>query len=144
MEQLIILGNDNPTVEEEYIYEPASPKRKLKELPPLVVAETEFRTVTFTQTMPAETVTVPPPANTRFAAFPTPQVVSVSLSTAIPRTTSVEMITEEETFGGPGEEEYVYEEEEEVEVDGIPTSRRVVRNGRQARRPQPRGWFGGW
>jgi len=37
MEQLIVLGNENPpqTVEEEYVYEPAGPKRKLKVPPPL-------------------------------------------------------------------------------------------------------------
>jgi len=35
MEQLMALGNDNPqNIEEEYIYEPASPKRKSKVPPP--------------------------------------------------------------------------------------------------------------
>ncbi|CAL1705049.1 unnamed protein product [Somion occarium] len=35
MEQLVALNNEEPTVEEEYIYEPASPKRKPKvQLPP--------------------------------------------------------------------------------------------------------------
>jgi len=38
MEQLILLGNENPnpqSFEEEYVYDPAGPKRKLKVPPPL-------------------------------------------------------------------------------------------------------------
>lgn len=65
-----------------------------QELPPIVVSEVAYepqiKTVVQTQT-----VTVPPPANTRLAAFPTPEPASPSTSASSPRTTAVEIITEE-------------------------------------------------
>lgn len=117
MEQLIALGNDSPqTVEEEYVYEPAGTKRKskYKELPPIVVSEYDTKTVIQTQT-----VTLVPPANTRLAAFPTPEAASSSSTPASPRTTAVEIYTEEEDGRKP---------------------KTVVRG---PRRPPTR-WFGGW
>lgn len=96
-----------------------------------MVAETvheELRTVVQTQT---EFVTVPAPAATRRAAYPSPEAFTPSLSTGIPKTTSVEI------FHEAVEEEEEYEEEEEEEVT-------VVRKPRPNRRP-PSGWFaGGW
>ncbi|KAH8833621.1 hypothetical protein DL96DRAFT_1666711 [Flagelloscypha sp. PMI_526] len=98
MEQLMALGNDNPqTVEDEYVYEPAGAKRKAKyphyELPPPVVkpviAETTIATVT-------QTVTVPPPNKVGGVATPVPEV-PLSYSTEAPRTTAVEIVTEEAT-----------------------------------------------
>jgi hypothetical protein len=70
-------------------------------------------------------VTVPPPAPTRLAAYPSPEKGDQMPTTASPRTTAVEIITEEE--------------EEEEEYDTPVT---VVRP-RPTRRP-PAGWFGGW
>uniref|UniRef100_A0A0W0F958 Uncharacterized protein n=1 Tax=Moniliophthora roreri TaxID=221103 RepID=A0A0W0F958_MONRR len=132
MEQLIALGNDNPqTYEEEYVYEPAGSKRKpakqFKELPPLVVSETQIETQVQTVT---ETKFVPSPSSTRLAAFPTPEPVESHTSTAIPRTTAVEIIREE-----------VEEEEEEEEEEEQITYRRGRRGS--PRRPPAR-WFGGW
>ncbi|KAH7914942.1 hypothetical protein BJ138DRAFT_1132933 [Hygrophoropsis aurantiaca] len=139
MEQLVIINSENPTVEEEYYYEPSGSKRKLKELPPLVIAETETKTVIQYQTLPAETVTVPPPANTRRAAFPTPEVVSSSFSTAIPRTTAI--FIEEEIIREPlrGDEIDDYELEE-IEEEGARTVK-VTRNGRQQSQRGNRGWL---
>jgi hypothetical protein len=65
-----------------------------KELPPMISEvsyETETRTIVQTQT-----VTVPPPANTRLAAYPTPEAASPSTSTGAPRTTAIEYITEDD------------------------------------------------
>lgn len=95
MEQLIALGNDAPqTVEDDYVYEP-SPKRKLKynELPPIVVSEVAYETQTKT-VVQTQTVTVPPPANTRLAAFPTPEPANPSTTPSSPRTTAVEIFEE--------------------------------------------------
>ncbi|KAF8163309.1 hypothetical protein B0H34DRAFT_694967 [Crassisporium funariophilum] len=94
MEQLISLGNDNPqnVVEDEYVYEPSKRKPKYKELPPIVIDEYAYETKTVVQT---QTVTVPPPANTRLAAFPTPEAASSSSTAASPRTTAMEVVTEE-------------------------------------------------
>ncbi|KAJ7452404.1 hypothetical protein B0H11DRAFT_2073264 [Mycena galericulata] len=122
MEQLIALGNDGPeSVEEEYVYEPKR-KAKVQQLPPIeTLFEPETKTVFQTQT-----ITVPAPANTRRAASPAPQVADPSSSTAdSPRTTAVEIVTEED-----------------VDEDGLKTVT-VVRSPRTTRRP-PRGWFGGW
>ncbi|KAF5365682.1 hypothetical protein D9758_003338 [Tetrapyrgos nigripes] len=92
--------------------------------PPIVVSEVQYETQTMTVT---ETRQVPPPANTRQVAFPTPEVVASYSTTFIPRTTAVEIITEEE------------EEEEEY----VPVAR-----PRATRRPPVGagggGWFGGW
>ncbi|KAJ7449818.1 hypothetical protein FB451DRAFT_1286652 [Mycena latifolia] len=119
MEQLINLGSDNPAaVEEEYVYEP---KRKAKlQLPPIeTLFEPETKTVFQTQT-----ITVPAPANTRRAASPAPQVADPSSTADSPRTTAVEIITEEDDEG-----------------DSLKTV--TVVRPRSTRRP-PRGWFGGW
>jgi len=90
MEQLIALGNDDhQTVEEEYVYEPSKRKPKFKELPPIIVSDYAYETKTVVQT---QTVTVPSPANTRLAAFPTPEAASSSFTTSSPRTTTVEII----------------------------------------------------
>jgi hypothetical protein len=130
MEQLIALGNDLPqSVEEEYVYEPPKPYRKqpkhFQELPPLVVSETAYETETKI-VVQTQFVTVPPPANTRLAPFPTPQVVGGTATSSPPRTTTVEIITEED-------------DDEEPE----PKSVKVARGPRATRRP-PTSWFGGW
>ncbi|KAK7014858.1 Phenylalanyl-tRNA synthetase [Favolaschia claudopus] len=115
MEQLIALGSDNPeTVEEEYVYEPKR-KAKISQLPPI---ELPIETKTIVQT-----VTVPAPANTRRAAFPSPQPADPSSIAESPRTTAVEIITEQDVD------------------DGLKTVT-VVRSPKAARRPA-RGWFGG-
>ncbi|OSX65528.1 hypothetical protein POSPLADRAFT_1065275 [Postia placenta MAD-698-R-SB12] len=119
MEQLMALNDDQPALEEEYVYEPAPPPRRNPKVPlfdalppPLIVTETayematEVRTVTHTQryTVPTEVI-APPPASTRRAATPTPQMLSRSSSTThIPRTTAVEVITEEPVIPEPEEE----------------------------------------
>lgn len=129
MEQLIALGNDEPAVEEEYVYEPSGRRKaKYQELPPLIVSETQYETETMIVTQ-IQTVTVPPPANTRFAASPAPQRAESSTGSA-PRTTAVEVITEE------------VEIEEEEEEDDEPTTVRVVRP--RPTRKVPGRWFGGW
>jgi len=120
MEQLISLGNDGPqAVEEEYVYEPAGAKRKSKF--PSVIAETQYETET---KIVVQTVTVPPPANTRLAPPPHPESAS-SLSTASsPRTTAVlEMV-------------------EDDEEDDEPRFKSGSRGSRTSRKPPAR-WFGG-
>ncbi|KAG1831744.1 hypothetical protein EV424DRAFT_1370601 [Suillus variegatus] len=141
MEQLVLINNDGASLEEEVFYEPAVSKRKLKELPPMVIAETETKTIIQYETLPASTVTVPPPANTRFAAFPTPEVFSSSYTTQIPRTTA---ITVEEDFireplRAEEVEEYEVEEYEDDDVRAVT----LRRNARPNRRPPPnsRGWL---
>ncbi|TFY62764.1 hypothetical protein EVJ58_g3672, partial [Rhodofomes roseus] len=136
MEQLVALNNEEPIVEEEYVqYEPANARRKPKNPfhnaapyydydtpydapynalpPPLVFTETavevavETKTVTHTlnQVVPTQ-VSNPPPANTRRAASPTPQIVTPSSSTThIPRTTAVEVVVEEPVIVEPEIEE---------------------------------------
>ncbi|GLB34946.1 hypothetical protein LshimejAT787_0205110 [Lyophyllum shimeji] len=130
MEQLHALGNDNPQhVEDEYIYEPVgSSKRKAKyrELPPLVVSETAYETETKT-VIQTQTVTVPPPANTRLAANPKPEGVTSPSTPSSPRTTAVEIVTEED----------------DDDVDEPRATRTLVRGPRATRRPPSR-WFGGW
>ncbi|KAJ8078785.1 hypothetical protein PM082_013068 [Marasmius tenuissimus] len=131
MEQLIALGNDNPqTVEEEHIYEAPVPKRKAKykELPPLVISKTQIETHVETVTA-TQTVQVPPPNSIRQVATPAPSPVDPHYSTAIPKTTAVEIIHEEI-------DDYEEEEEEEIEE-------RVVYN-RGPRRPPARWFGGGW
>ena len=71
-----------------------------------------------------QTVTVPPPANTRLAHIPTPEGVSIPSTASAPRTTAVEVVTEEE------------------EDDGVHV-RTAVRKPRPTQRPPSR-WFGGW
>ncbi|KIJ17418.1 hypothetical protein PAXINDRAFT_162278 [Paxillus involutus ATCC 200175] len=141
MEQLVLINSDGAAVEEEIYYEQPGPKRKLKELPPIIVAETETKTIIQYETLPAQTVTVPPPANTRRAAFPTPDVVSVSFSTAIPRTTAI--IYEEELVKEPLNIEEIDEYEVEEYEDGDGARVAVRRNGKPARRPPPprSGWL---
>ncbi|KAF9246511.1 hypothetical protein BU15DRAFT_40061 [Melanogaster broomeanus] len=137
MEQLVLINSES-AVEEEVYYEQPGPKRKFKELPPMVIAETETKTIIQYETLPAQTVTVPPPASTRRAAFPTPDVVSSSFSTAIPRTTAITY--EEEIIKEPLHLEEIeeYEVEEYQDDDG---PRVAVR--RNARRPPPprSGWL---
>ena len=109
-----------------------------QELPPIVVAETETKTLIQYETLPPVTVTVPPPANTRRAAFPTPEAVSSSFSTAIPRTTAITF--EEEIIREPVTEEIEEDEVEEYEEDEAPVP--VRRSVKPARRPPPP--RGGW
>ncbi|TFY74723.1 hypothetical protein EWM64_g9290 [Hericium alpestre] len=144
MEQLVALGNE-PEVEEEYHYEPLGaprapvppPKRRPnKELPPVIITEIEAVTRTITQvqietaTLPNETVTIPPPANTRRAASPTPSPYTSSSTSTLPRTTSIEVLVEEH-------EEIVHEEpiEEEEEEEYYPEP--VPRRKAPARRVPP-------
>ncbi|KAJ8589605.1 hypothetical protein M405DRAFT_738322 [Rhizopogon salebrosus TDB-379] len=144
MEQLVLINNDGATLEEEVFYEPAGGKRKLKvpplELPPMIVAEIETKTIIQYETLPASTVTVPPPANTRFAAFPTPEAFSTSYTTQIPKTTA--FTVEEEIIREPLRaeelEEYEVEEYEDDDVRAVT----MRRNPRPTRRPPPsRGWL---
>ena len=87
---------------------------------------TETRTVTHTQHHTVQTpAPVQQPSNTRRVASPTPNIMTSSSTTQIPRTTSVEVVVEEEVL-----------EPEEVE-----TTVTVMRNPRK--RP-PKRWFGGW
>ncbi|GJE95209.1 hypothetical protein PsYK624_113900 [Phanerochaete sordida] len=151
MEQLVALNADEPTVEEEeFVYEPAPPKRKAKVVnhapqyqalpPPLVITETaieiavetQFVTHTehHTETLPLKTVTVPAPANTRIVASPAPEAKRQSSTPSIPRTTSVERVVEEVVHAPPPIVEEVEEEEEETYVR-VPRSRRT-----------PNSWFG--
>ncbi|KAJ8521641.1 hypothetical protein ONZ45_g1704 [Pleurotus djamor] len=134
MEQLIALGNDGGQVEEEYVYEPPAgpPKRKAKfqELPPLVISETSYETETKT-VVETQFVTVPAPANTRRAASPTPVVIPSPTSSSSPKTTAVEIVTEEI----PAEEE-----EEELPMRTVT----VKRGGPGVRRAPPKRWFPGW
>lgn len=152
MEQLVSLGNDNPEryeedyvyeqpvkrtkprIEEEYIYEQPPPvvkrtKSKYREVPVVKevveeIIEPEVRTV-------VQTVTVPAPANTERVARPTPMVASPVTSTeAIPKTTAVEIITEE-VVEDDDYEEY-YEDERVV--------KRPTRPSGGSRRP-PNRWF---
>lgn len=85
---------------------------------PLYVGEAPFEveTMTIYETLPPSTVTVPAPANTRLAAFPTPEVLPSSSTSHGPRTTVVDVL-----------------------VDPQPTP--IYRN--PERRPPGR-WFGGW
>ncbi|KAG9318491.1 hypothetical protein JVU11DRAFT_582 [Chiua virens] len=112
-----------------------------QELPPIVIAETETKTIIQYETLPPLTVTVPPPANTRRAAFPIPEGVSSSFSTAIPRTTAITY--EEELVKEPLRMEEVeeYEIEEYEEEEEAPVA--VRRNVKPARRPPPSrsGWL---
>ncbi|KAG1891026.1 hypothetical protein F4604DRAFT_1703901 [Suillus subluteus] len=141
MEQLVLINNDGASLEEEVFYEPAGGKRKLKELSPMIIAETETKTIIQYETLPASTVTVPPPANTRFAAFPTPEVFSSFYTTQIPRTTAITV--EEDIIREPllAEEvdEYEVEEFEDEDVRAVT----LRRNARPNRRPPPnsRGWL---
>jgi hypothetical protein len=92
------------------------------------VIATEYKTVTKTETQkhtvqPA-VVTGLKAANTRLAPIPTPMPVTVSWSTAIPRTTSVQFIHEEVV-----EEEPVVPEEVVVEEVVEPVTQvKVTRN----------------
>jgi len=86
------------------------------ELPPIVVSELAYETQTRT-VVQTQTVTVPPPANTRLAAFPTPEPASPSTTPSSPRTTAVEIVTEEADDRRP---------------------KTVLRKRTPAR------WFGGW
>jgi len=87
-----------------------------KELPPIVISEYDPETKTVIQT---QTVTVPPPANTRLAAFPTPEAASSTSITGSPRTTAVEIIADDSDHRKP---------------------RTIVRGPPRV----PVGWFGNW
>jgi hypothetical protein len=82
----------------------------------------EIHTVIHTETLPASTVTVPPPAGTRRIAKPAPEGHSSTSSSFIPRTTAVETVVED------------FVEEIEEDFEEIP--------GRVPRPPAR--WFGGW
>lgn len=139
MEQLVLINNDGATLEEEVIYEPAGGKRKLKELP-FAVAEIETKTIIQYETLPASTVTVPPPANTRFAAFPTPEAFSTSYTTQIPKTTA--FTVEEEIIREPLRAEEIDEYEVEEYEDDDVRAVTMRRSPRPTRRPPPaRGWL---
>jgi hypothetical protein len=98
----------------------------LQEIPPAVFTEIETATRTVTQVhietqfVPNETVGLPPPANTRRVANPTPSPYTTSFSTMLPRTTSVEVLIEHE-------EAVVREEPVEVEEVVEEPRRRTVR-----------------
>lgn len=108
----------------------------LQELPPFI-AEIETKTIIQYETLPASTVTIPPPANTRFAAFPTPEAFSTSYTTQIPKTTAI-TIEEEITLRPDEMDEYDVEEYEDDDVRAVT----MRRNPRPTRRPPPsRGWL---
>lgn len=102
-------------------------------LVPVVITETaiematETRTVTHThhETV-APSVNVMSPSSTRRVASPTPNIMTSSSTTHIPRTTSVEVVVEQEVL-----------EPEEVE-----TTMTMMRSRRRA--PTGKRWFGGW
>ncbi|KAF5380816.1 hypothetical protein D9615_003962 [Tricholomella constricta] len=96
------------------------------ELPPLVVSETAYETETKT-VVQTQTVTVPPPANTRLAAHPKPEGATSPSTPSSPRTTAVEIVTEED----------------DDDVEDRRATRTVIRGPRATRRPPSR-WFGGW
>jgi hypothetical protein len=98
---------------------------QFQELPPLVVSEISYETETKT-VVQTQTITVPAPANTRRAEFPTPEAVSSPSTTDIPRTTAVDIITDED---------------DDSPSEG-PKTVTVVRGPRPTRRPAR--WFGGW
>jgi hypothetical protein len=111
----------------------------LQELP-FAVAEIETRTIIQYETLPASTVTVPPPANTRFAAFPTPEAFSTSYTTQIPKTTAITV--EEEIIREPLRAEEIDEYEVEEYEDDDVRAVTMRRNPRPTRRPPPaRGWL---
>ena len=68
-----------------------------------------------TETLPTKTVTVPAPANTRIVASPAPLISKKSATPSIPRTTSVEMVTEEEVPVPVQPASTIEEEEEYIE-----------------------------
>jgi hypothetical protein len=84
------------------------PPAHLPPPPPLILTETQViaETMTVTQTQhhthtqtAQRVVTVPAPASTRNAAYPAPEVGYASPATShIPKTTSIEIIHEEELF----------------------------------------------
>ena len=94
---------------------------------PSIIAETQYETETKTI---LQTVTLPPPANTRLAAPPHPESPSPSTTPSSPRTTAVVVVEEEE------DEE---DEEDDIELQ----AKGMSRGSRTARRPPSR-WFGGW
>ncbi|KAH9945918.1 uncharacterized protein BXZ73DRAFT_95439 [Epithele typhae] len=147
MEQLVMLNEAQPeVVEEDYIYnEPPPPPivppmgggwRKPKAIPPppFVITETaiematETRTVTHTLHETIKTAATNAPSNTRRVASPTPNIMSSSSTSYIPRTTSVEVVVEEEIL-----------EPEEVE-----TTVTMMRGPGRKRHPTGKRWFGGW
>jgi len=117
------------------------------EVPPVLITEIETATRTVTQVhietqfVPNEKVKGPPPANTRRVANPTPSPYSTSFSTALPKTTSVEVLIEHE-------EAVVREEPVEVEEIIEEPRRRSVRKPPlppafppAAYRPAPQRWW---
>jgi hypothetical protein len=92
---------------------------------PAVIAETQYETETKI-VVQTQTVTVPPPANTRLAPPPFPESASSPSTPSSPRTTSVLELVEDE------EEEY-----------DEPRYGSVSRGSRTARK-LPERWFGGW
>jgi len=93
-----------------------------RELPPLVISETAYETETKT-VVQTQTITVPAPAGTRRAASPAPVFIASSSITESPRTTTVEIITEED--------------------EALDSMRTVTVTRGTTRRP-PKRWFGGW
>ncbi|KAH8106835.1 hypothetical protein BXZ70DRAFT_915303 [Cristinia sonorae] len=143
MEQLVVLNNEEPVVEEEFVYDQRGPKRNIKipglqALPPPIVytettieIATETKTVTttqhHTQTLPTKTVTVPQPANTRHVASPAPEGKTAVATPFTPRTTAVEVVIEDVDMPSPVVE---------VEVEEPYPPKR--------RRQPKRSWFGSW
>src|SRR6266576_7099740 len=88
---------------------------------PAVIAETQYETET---KIVVQTVTVPPPANTRLAPPPYPESASSLSTPSSPRTTAVlEMVEDDE--------------------DDEPRSKSVSRGSRTSHKPPAR-WLGGW
>jgi len=98
------------------------PFYRYNELPPIVVSEIAYETETKT-VVQTQTVTVPPPANTRLAANPKPEGVTSPSTPSSPKTTAVEVVVDED--------------------DADRVTKTVVRKPRATRRPPSR-WFGGW
>ncbi|GJJ12351.1 hypothetical protein Clacol_006592 [Clathrus columnatus] len=136
MEQLIALGNEQ-TIEEEVVYD--TPRRKVKELPPLIETITQvIPPITHIETL-TETVTVPPAANTRVAARPAPEehVLKGPVVGDVKPTTAIEIVKETISVPPPP---ILAEEVEEVLEDpedfrGRERRVTVIQRPRQTRPP---------
>ena len=93
---------------------------------PSVIAETQYETETKI-VVQTQTVTVPPPANTRLAPPPFPESASKPSTPSSPRTTSILELVEED----------------EEEEDDDPRSNSISRGSRTSRKPPSR-WLSGW
>ncbi|KZV93384.1 hypothetical protein EXIGLDRAFT_613125 [Exidia glandulosa HHB12029] len=118
-----LMASDAPIAQttEEYVYEDLPPPRRPAAKVPPVLRRPEQRASTRTQTV---TIPVPPPAHTRLAANPSPEIMSTATEPAA-RTTAVEYVVDDTVD------------------EGQPRTVTVIRE-RTARPTPHRRWFGGW